>query len=165
MIPLLGFLGSNEVCAENLRDRMVKGTRVEWIARNHKRGSFYFAPLVTNELALTCRLEIQFFRREPAGALILQGGDIDNRVKTLFDALRVPEETQVKNMRPAEDETPFFCLLQDDILVTGFSVNTERLLEPLAEGEKPTDVALTIQVVIHTTLASETEAFDRLKPA
>jgi hypothetical protein len=29
---------------------------------------------------------------QPAGAIISQGGDIDNRLKTLFDSLKVPTE-------------------------------------------------------------------------
>ncbi len=97
--------------------------------------------------------------------MIQQGGDIDNRVKTLFDALRVPDEKQIEKFVPAEGEVPFFCLLQDDVLVTGFSVKTERLLEPPVAGERPTDVALTIGVKVTTTLASESDAFSRLKPA
>jgi len=77
----------------------------------------------------------------------------------------VPDENQVDKMAPADDQVPFFCLLQDDALVTGFSVKTERLLEPLAVGEKLTDIALTISVRITTTLPSEAEAFSVLKPA
>jgi len=165
-IPLIGFLEPNGAHDEaSLHDRLVSATRVEWIAKEHKRGAFYFAPLVTKELDLVCSLDIQFFRREPAGALIEHGGDIDNRIKTLFDALRVPDQGQVDKIDPEEDEVPFFCLLQDDVLVTGFSVKTERLLEPSAAGERSTNIALTINVRITTTLASETEAFSRLKPA
>ena len=146
-------------------DRFVQATRVEWIAKEHARGCFYFVPLVTGELDLLCSLDIQFFRREAPGGLIQQGGDIDNRIKTLFDALRVPDEKQIEKFVPAEGEVPFFCLLQDDVLVTGFSVKTERLLEPPVAGERPTDVALTIGVKVTTTLASESDAFSRLKPA
>jgi hypothetical protein len=157
-IPLLGL--REETDPER---GFVRATRTEWIASQHRRGAFYFTPLVTKELDLICCLDIQFFRREAPGALIQQGGDIDNRIKTLFDALRVPDEKQVEGMKPADEEVPFYCLLQDD--VTGFSVQTVRLLEPVVAGERPTDVALTINVKIATTLASETDAFNRLKPA
>lgn len=51
-------------------------------------------------------------------------GDIDNRLKTLFDALRLPNQTNelVGYDNPAPDENPFFCLLEDDSLITHVSV-------------------------------------------
>ena len=48
-----------------------------------KVGAFAFAPLVTETLCLTAELDVFFLRPEPPGALITQGGDIDNRLKTL----------------------------------------------------------------------------------
>jgi hypothetical protein len=165
-IPLIGLPEATGACDEaDPHLRFIRATRTEWIAREHRRGAFYFTPLVTNELDLRCALDIQFFRREAPGGLIQQGGDIDNRIKTLFDALRVPDEKQVDRTDPADDEVPFYCLLQDDALVTALSVRTERLLEPPTAGERPTDIALTIGVRITTTLASEADAFSRLKPA
>lgn len=165
-IPLIGLREPIGADGEaDPRKRLVSATRTEWIANEHRRGTFFFTPLVTSELDLVCSLDIQFFRREAPGGLIQQGGDLDNRIKTLFDALRVPDENQVHRIDPADDEVPFYCLLQDDVLVTGFSVKTERLLEAPTAGERLTDVALTINVRIATTLASETDAFSRLKPA
>jgi hypothetical protein len=35
---------------------------------------------------------------------------------------------------PEQNEDPFFCLLDDDSLVTGLSVRTDRLLEPVANS-------------------------------
>jgi len=35
--------------------------------------------------------------------------------------------------KPAESETPFFCLLQDDRLITQTSVATDTLLEPIGK--------------------------------
>jgi hypothetical protein len=145
-LPLIGVIDREDINGEKPcepRKRFVRATRVEWIASEYQRGSYYFAPLVSKALDLVCNLDIQFFRREAPGALI-HGGDIDNRIKTLFDALRVPDESQVEKMAPEEGETPFFCLLQDDALVTGFAVKTERLLEPAEAGERASDVALTI---------------------
>ena len=54
-------------------------------------------------------------------------GDIDNRIKTLFDALKVPSKADLDVERPESTE-PFFCLLEDDALITNFSVETDRLL-------------------------------------
>jgi len=56
-------------------------------------------------------------RRENPGDLIpcdliLQGGNIDNRIKTLLDALRIPNDCNEIDSAPEEGEDPFFCLLQ-----------------------------------------------------
>jgi hypothetical protein len=53
-----------------------------------------------------------------------------------------------KDAEPRSDEVPFFCLLEDDRLITKFAVNSERLLEAPIEGEKETDVLLTIYAKI-----------------
>ena len=58
------------------------------------------------------------------------GGDIDNRIKTLIDALRIPSGGEIPDeWVPDEGDTPLFCLLEDDKLVSAFSVTTDRLLE------------------------------------
>lgn len=95
---------------------------------------FRFAPLVSTKLQLVAKLEILFLRPEPPGRLVTHGGDIDNRLKTLFDALRMP---RVVDELPALDtpqqgEDPFFCLLEDDALITEIAVKTDMLLDPSA---------------------------------
>lgn len=52
---------------------------------------FQLAPLVTERLNLICHLDILFLRREVPGRVLTQGGDIDNRLKTLLDSLRMPK--------------------------------------------------------------------------
>ena len=97
-----------------------------------KIGEFEFVPLVSQDLHLICELEIFMVRPESPGAIITQGGDIDNRLKTLFDALRIPHNINElpKGVSPETSETPFFCLLQDDLLISAVSVKTDRLLVP-----------------------------------
>jgi len=53
----------------------------------------YF-PLVRNSLGLVCGIRVLFLRREPPGR-VYQGGDIDGRLKTLFDALAVLRRTRL----------------------------------------------------------------------
>jgi hypothetical protein len=101
-------------------------------------GNCRFFPLVRKDFNLIAQLEIILLRPEEPGAIITQGGDIDNRLKTLFDALRMP--TAISELPsscvPATDENPlFYCLLQDDALITGVSVVTDRLLS-VCEGEE-----------------------------
>jgi hypothetical protein len=112
------------------------------------RGKFDFCPMVVKNLHLVCSLDITFMRPEEPGGILQHGGDIDNRIKTLLDSLAVPVENQVPpSFCPASNEDPFYCLLEDDCLVTGFQVNTERLLIP-AQNPKESNVRLAIAVLI-----------------
>jgi hypothetical protein len=112
---------------------------------NREVGPFRFIPLISPDLHLVCELQIFMLKPEAPGSLITQGGDIDNRLKTLFDALRIPknEGELPKNATVDNDEAPFFCLLEDDNLITGVSVKTDRYLIPEKNSSK---VHLDIQV-------------------
>lgn len=112
------------------------------LSRKH---GFTFAPLVSEKLGLVAELELQVLWPQAPGAIITNGGDIDNRLKTLFDALKLPSELTAlpKDASPSEDETPFFCLLEDDSLITRVTVETDHLLEPVASSS---EVVLFIRV-------------------
>jgi hypothetical protein len=125
------------------------GTRLNDIANQFTKGGFSFVPLVLKEFNLVCNLQIVMLRNEEPGNLIQTGGDIDNRLKTLFDSLSVPpHENQLTGLVPAANENPFFCLLEDDSLVTGIEVKTERLLELHGNA---TDVRLTMTAIVRPT--------------
>jgi hypothetical protein len=119
------------------------------IGRNWNVGEYDFVPLVTKKFALRCSLDILLLRPGEE-QFILKQGDIDGQVKTLFDALKKPGETQeMPGNGPEEDERPFFCLLEDDRLITEVHVNAEHLL--LLPGHK--DVQATDSfVVIHVKI-------------
>jgi hypothetical protein len=108
-------------------------------------GNFRFLPLVCAKLNLVAELNITFLRPEPPGRIVTQCGDIDNRLKTLFDALRMPREPNdiPKGDVPEAGENPFFCLLEDDNLITKVAVTTDRLLK---RCENPSFVVLLITV-------------------
>jgi hypothetical protein len=93
---------------------------------------FEFAPLVCTKVSLVAELRITLFRPQAPGDLVGTGGDLDNRLKTLLDALKIPSEPNAlpRGDIPGPDESPFYCLLEDDKLVTGLTVKTDRLLEP-----------------------------------
>lgn len=112
---------------EDLRDNAAKSE----ISIIQKVGGFRFAPLVTERLYLTAELDITLLKPEPPGSIITQGGDIDNRLKTLLDSLRMPKALNEISSgdSPGEGENPFFCLLEDDNLITKVSVATHHLLE------------------------------------
>ncbi|HUC61794.1 MAG TPA: hypothetical protein VMF53_07545 [Alphaproteobacteria bacterium] len=127
---------------------------VQYIANQYARLGYRFAPLVVEELWLSCRLDILFLRADPPGSLI-QSGDIDNRLKTLFDALRIPNNLNElgKYTKPEEGEDPFFCLLRDDKLITHVSVETDVLHKPVIGGVIDAhDARLVITVTIRPAI-------------
>jgi hypothetical protein len=85
-----------------------------------------FVPLSWDGLGIACKLDILMLRPDQPGQTLMQSGDIDNRLKTLFDALRIPK---VGEYCPVKDTpNPFFCLLEDDSLINHLSVTTDMLL-------------------------------------
>lgn len=82
---------------------------------------------------------------------ILRRGDIDGQLKTLFDALRMPEnDSETGGAGPQEDEAPFYCLLQDDRLISQIRVTTDQLLLlPNQREVKANDVHVTIHVSLN----------------
>jgi hypothetical protein len=123
------------------------------LAETHERGEFRFVPIVRSGLHLVCDLDILFLRRENPGALISGGGDLDNRLKTLFDALRVPQDdNEVRGLTPRDaDEYLMVCLVEDDKLITGFRCITDRLLEPPISEAEQNHVRLIINVEVKAT--------------
>jgi hypothetical protein len=116
----------------------------------NKTGDMYnFLYLIGDAHGISSSLDILFLRRESAGGLVRWGGDLDNRLKILFDALRAPQENnEVPDGPPASDENPFFCTLQDDKYIDRVNVTTDRLLSPIgdSDGEGVHDVLLVIEV-------------------
>jgi len=108
-------------------------------------------PLVRKSLDLTCSLDILFLRKEDPGALVMQGGDLDGRIKILFDALRMPTPEEERQYPSRHSE--IFCLMESDTLVSRFDVETDRLLMPTTN--KPHEVQLVIQVSIEVLVVGE----------
>jgi hypothetical protein len=87
---------------------------------------FDFVPVVRRHLKMVCSLNITFLRKMEEFGLVHQGGDIDNRIKTLFDGLRMPD----KGDEVPEHEVgfqPMNTLLESDAMITGYSVKAEKL--------------------------------------
>lgn len=124
---------------------------LDLVADEFRRVNFRFAPIVTRTLKLVCGVEILFLRRENPGDLIRSGGDIDNRIKTLFDALRMPSVRELEGFTPQEGEDPFYCLLEDDSLIVEVKVTTDRLLAPLKSDQAPGHVLLVVAVSVRPT--------------
>ncbi|MGO4682927.1 hypothetical protein [Hyphomicrobium sp. 2TAF46] len=113
-----------------------------------KLGNFDFLPLVSDAYAWNtiAELDILFLRPETPGSVVKFKGDLDNRIKALIDGLRKPDNAHElpKEDEPREGEHPFFCLLQDDRLITRLSVTADRLLA----APSPYDVEIMITVTV-----------------
>lgn len=123
----------------------------EAIADIYRENGYRFVPLVREDWALSCSLEILFLRRDAPGSLV-SAGDLDNRIKTLIDALRKPNNgNELRgNEEPSEGEDPFFCLLEDDKLITGLSVETDILLQEASgnndEDRRQVNIVITVDI-------------------
>lgn len=117
-----------------------------------KHDGFDWLPIVTNSNGLVCKLEILMLRAGAPGEVLY---DVDNRLKTLFDALRKakgPQElgagTSSGQVTPQPDEVPFYVLLEDDRLITHLSVTTDMLLDPVKDCPLDEAVRLVVDVTV-----------------
>lgn len=113
---------------------------------------FIWKPIVTERNGLICALDILMLREGRPGEV---RADMDNRLKTLFDALRMAknslelgEGTKKGKQEPESEEYPFYVLLEDDRLITHISVTSDMLLEPVKGAEPETAVRLVINVTV-----------------
>jgi hypothetical protein len=136
-----------------------KPSLLETLGNQFDRCGYKFVPLVSEHLKLSCGLDILFLRRDMPGIpLIHAGGDLDNRLKVLLDALQMPDACAGFTKQPDEDSY-FFVLMQNDKMLTEISVTTDTLLTPCNPGHE-NDVHLIIKVKIRPTdFSFETLAF------
>jgi hypothetical protein len=108
---------------------------------------FTFASLVHDYFTLRAELEILMLHAGPPGRIIANA-DIDNRLKTLFDALSCPINPQQipGGWTPTPTEQPLYCLLQDDKRITRVAVETDRWLA----APDPLHVRLFVRVRVWT---------------
>jgi hypothetical protein len=133
---------------EEAFERMRRGG-LKYFAKKWERCGCGFIPLVTEGVVVRCSIDILFLRPEIPGRVI-QGGDLDNRVKTIFDALRIPKNRdECGGDFIPEKENPTYCLLEDDSLISEVRVVTDRLLMlPRTEKISQNDVFLVLHVKI-----------------
>jgi len=110
-----------------------------------------YVPLVWDGLGAACRLDILMLRPEMPGQTLLRSGDIDNRLKTLFDALRIPQAGE-ESEKPEDGRNPFYCLLQDDKLINHLSVTTDLLLEEVNPNDVKLIITVNIWPIVHNNL-------------
>jgi hypothetical protein len=123
------------------RTTTYEGTLADYLASIYRRGDYRFVPMVREELSLVCSLHVLFLRPDRPGAIV-KSGDIDNRLKTLFDALRMPmsDEEMTGHLKPKDGEDPFYVLMEDDKLFTHVAIETDMLLEPIMRPSDPMEI-------------------------
>ncbi len=104
-------------------------SKIEELAHNYTIAGTQFVPLITEKLGLMCSLDVLFLRRYVLGEVEHTGGDLDNRIKTLLDALRTPNNREECGKEVLEaDEQPMFTLMSSDALVADLRIESDRLL-------------------------------------
>lgn len=149
--------------SDKTKDRSPDRRTVDKIAAAYNKCGFNFVPLVRESNGMACRLEILVLLRKEPYRVFTGGGDLDNRIKTLIDGLRMPGNncTELAGAVPEAGEDPFFCLLDDDKLIYEFNVTTDRLLAPVRPEQAARDVVTIIHVHITNTDRSEIMALSQ----
>ena len=106
---------------------------------------FTFSSIINKDFHLIADLDIILLRPEPIGNIIKTGGDIDNRLKTLFDALKMPSnfDELPNDLDPKNMPKTRFCLLHDDSLINSIKISTRQFL---GSGINNNEVILLIDV-------------------
>ena len=108
-------------------------------------GGIKFFPLITPDLDLLAELDIQILHPE---LLETPRADIDNRMKTLLDALKRPQSPHEISENIDKDEV-VYTLLDDDHLVTKMTINTSHLLYKEEMPKKNRDYELLIIITVN----------------
>lgn len=131
---------------------------IESLAKKHSLGNKRYVPIVRRSFDLHCKLDILLLRRDLG--TIISSGDLDNRIKTLIDALRIP----VVGENSDGPEDPLYCLMEDDQLISEVKVVGDHLFaEPDQIIENPKslpsgDYAISkghVCAVIHVTVGAD----------
>lgn len=108
----------------NLQKYMMPNPTKSPVSTKHI-GGIDWNPIITPNLKLLAELDIQLMHPEIVG---VPRSDIDNRIKTLLDGLRCPQNEHEVGENTTNNDGPIYTLLDDDHLVTKLSVNTSHLL-------------------------------------
>jgi hypothetical protein len=104
---------------------------------------FDILPLVTWHNGLSCAVEVTVVGDTRSAAEVIGRGDLDNGLKVLFDALRMPKnDNEVPGNMFGSGQDRMYCLLEDDSLIHKFSV--EAIQSPYSPAECRVSVKATV---------------------
>lgn len=136
---------------EPLRDQPFKDKPryVDYLAGAYTQCGTNWVPFINPEQFLLCKLDLLILRRDKPGG-IFETRDLDNRLKTVFDALRIPKSKSELGTNSAPlNNGPYYTLLSDDSLISGVTIETDELLDPPdIAGRDDSFVRLLIQVSV-----------------
>jgi hypothetical protein len=123
---------------KDIRDARLR-LGIETMGKHYARAGYQLAPLVVPEFAAQCSIEILVLR--PGERIVFdEQGDLDGQVRTIIDALRMPDTpAETDFAQPTEDECPLFCLLQNDKLVSEIKVTADELLQLPEQAFNPSE--------------------------
>jgi hypothetical protein len=138
---------------QSLRNHNWRATTpyLELLAAHYQRANRTWLPLVAEGMNLTCGVDILFLRPGARGGVV-NVGDIDGRLKVLFDALAVPRDGGGLPTEPEQE--PIYTLLSDDSLISHVSVETDELLAPVSEVPNLNDARVIFTVNIKPLTAN-----------
>lgn len=119
-----------------------------------KIGSLEFIPLISPKLDLRVELKIILLSASLPGGLVNRSGDLDNRMKTLLDALSVPTPQQLVPEGSHESDGRVFCLLDDDRLIIKLDVSNDRLLTEQQESRRALAIITVRPIAFRATMAN-----------
>jgi hypothetical protein len=122
--PLKGRAAYRYRASDGQTGITIEKTGIDFITDRFSIGGQKFVPIVQKEWSLSCALEILILRRDHFP--VITSGDLDNRVKTLLDALRIPQANEYCD----GEENPLYCLLENDNLVSELRVTADLLMCP-----------------------------------
>jgi len=140
----------------NLQKYMIPNPTKSPVSTRHI-GGIDWNPVITPNLKPLAELEIQLLHPEIVG---VARTDIDNRIKTLMDGLRCPQNEHEVGDNTPTDIGPIYTLLNDDNLVTKISVNTSHLLSDMAsimcQNQPPKDDNLFLLIDVNVRVGEGT---------
>jgi hypothetical protein len=112
---------------------------------------YRFFAIARARLSVKCSLKIDLLVNHAPGSIVTKKGDLDNRLKTLLDGLRIPtsqQEIRTFTSQKMLEENDYICLLEDDVLITALQIEMVRnfaVLPDLGEDHVKANIAVTIE--------------------
>lgn len=113
----------------------------EFVSRHCRDMPPPFAAPVNRHLRTGAELDVLVLTPYPH-----RPGDLDNRVKTLIDALTMPRRVTPAEIAEYDEGAPIYCLMEDDDRVVRMRVDARSWHEPEL-GETDALVVVTARVV------------------
>ena len=112
---------------------------IDQMGKYYAKAGYELVPLVVPEFTAQCSIDILVLR--PGERIVFdEQGDLDGQVRTIVDALRMPDNPgETGGAQPHEDERPLFCLLQNDKLISEIKVTADELLQLPEQAFNPSE--------------------------